>query len=128
MPHLTIEYSANLEAEGRIAALCQALRATLLGTGLLEEGAIRVRALPCPHYAVADMLPENAFAAMVLRVGAGRDISDRQAVGRSIMAVAEAHFASQLAQPHFALSLDMIENDPTQTWKTNSIHPRLRAG
>lgn len=128
MPHLTIEYSSNLEAEGRIAALCQALRAALLGTGLFEEGAIRVRALPCPHYAVADMLPENAFAAMVLRIGAGRALADRQSVGRAIMAVSEAHFADHLSQPHFALSLDIVENDPHQSWKKNAIHPRLRAG
>lgn len=128
MPHLTIEYSANLETGGRIDALCQALRATLLGTGLFEEGAIRVRALPCPHYAVADMMPENAFAALLLRIGAGRAMADRQATGRALMAVAEAHFAEHLSRPHFALSLDIVENDPAQSWKTNAIHPRLRAG
>jgi 5-carboxymethyl-2-hydroxymuconate isomerase len=37
------------------------------------------------------------------------------------------HFADRLAAPHFALSLDVVENDPTLSCKTNSIHPRLRA-
>ena len=72
MPHLTIEYSANLDPTGDLAGLCLRLRMALLQTGLAEEGALRVRALPCPHYAVADLLPENAFAALVLRIGAGR--------------------------------------------------------
>ncbi|NGM47599.1 5-carboxymethyl-2-hydroxymuconate isomerase [Rhodobacter sp. SGA-6-6] len=127
MPHLTIEYSANLEAAGDLPGLCLALRRALLDTGLFEEGAVRVRALPCPHYAVADLLPQNAFAALVLRIGAGRGPEDKARVGRAVMAAAEAHFAALLAEPHFALSLDIVENDPALSWKTNAIHPRLRA-
>ena len=127
MPHLTIEYSANLEAGGDLPGLCLALRRALLETGLFEEGAIRVRALPCPHYAVADLLPQNAFAALVLRIGAGRYAADKARLGRAVMAAAEAHFAALLAGAHFALSLDVAENDPALSWKTNAIHPRLRA-
>lgn len=126
MPHLTIEYSTNLEAAGDLAGLCQALRTALLATGIFEEGAVRVRALPCPHYAIADLLPDNAFAAMILRIGAGRSLSDKQRVGEDVLAAARAHFAAFLAAPHFALSLDIVENDPALSWKLNSIHPRLR--
>ena len=75
MPHLTIEYSANLEAAGDLPGLCLALRRALLDTGLFEEGAVRVRALPCPHYAVADLLAENAFAALVPISAGKRDRS-----------------------------------------------------
>ncbi len=127
MPHLTIEYSANLDTAGDLDGLCAALRGTLLETGIFEEGAIRVRALPCPHYAIADMLPENAFAAMILRIGAGRSLSEKQRAGEAALATARAHFAACLASPHFALSLDIVENDPALSWKLNTIHPRLRA-
>ncbi len=127
MPHLTIEYSANLEATGDLPGLCLTLREALLATGLFEEGAVRVRALPCPHYAVADLLPQNAFAALVLRIGAGRSPEDKSRLGKAVMATAEGHFAARLAEPYFALSLDIVENDPALSWKTNTIHPRLRA-
>lgn len=127
MPHLTVEYSANLEAQGDMAGLCLALRSALMGSGIFEKGAIRVRAMPCPHYAVADLLAENAFAALVLRIGAGRSQDDKTRVGVAVMKAAQAHFAAALARPHFALSLDIVENDPALSWKTNSIHPRLRA-
>ena len=127
MPHLTIEYSANLEAGGDLPGLCQTLHAALMATGLFELGAVRVRALPCPHYAVADLLPENGFAALLLRIGQGRSPEDRQRLGQALMAAAEAHFAAQLAKPHFALSLDILENSAATSWKTNSLHPRLRA-
>ncbi|MEZ5797190.1 MAG: 5-carboxymethyl-2-hydroxymuconate Delta-isomerase [Paracoccaceae bacterium] len=128
MPHLTVEYSANLDATGDLPGLCRALRDALLETGLYEIGAIRVRAIPCPHYAVADLLPQNAFAALLLRIGAGRSPADKTRTGQALMAVASRHFATALAAPHFALSLDIVENDPALSWKTNSLHPRLRAG
>lgn len=124
MPHLTIEYSANTDAD--LTALCQSLHGVMLQSGLFELGAIRVRARPCPHYAVADLLPENAFADMVLRIGKGRSDSEKQAIGAALMQAAEAHFAAMLARPHFALSLEVQEISAPFSWKTNAIHPRLR--
>lgn len=126
MPHLSIEYSANLEAGGDLGLLCSRLRETMLASGLFEIGAIRVRARPCPHYAIADQLPQNAFADMILRIGAGRSETDKTAIGKALMACAETHFAAQLAQPHFALSLEVQEISAPFSWKTNAIHPRLR--
>jgi 5-carboxymethyl-2-hydroxymuconate isomerase len=124
MPHLTIEYSANIEAH--IAGLCHDLRDVMLASGLFEIGAIRVRARPCPHYAIADELPQNAFADMILRIGKGRSDTEKSAIGNALVGRAETHFASLLAQPHFALSLEVQEISPQFSWKINAIHPRLR--
>lgn len=126
MPHLTIEHSANLSDQTDLAALCRVLHRALLETGLFELGAIRIRALAAAPWLVADGLPENAFADLRLRIGAGRSEADRQAVGARLMAAAEAHFADLLARPHFALSLDVSETDARFSWKRNAIHPRLR--
>jgi 5-carboxymethyl-2-hydroxymuconate isomerase len=127
MPHLTIEYSANLGVRGDIAGLCRALHGAMISTGLFETGAIRVRAIGCADYAVADLMAENAFADMRLRIGAGRSQADKARAGEAIFAAAVAHFAPLFERPHFALSLDIAENDPTLSWKKNAIHPRLRA-
>lgn len=124
MPHLTIEYSANIEPH--IAGLCHGLRDVMLASGLFEIGAVRVRARPCPHYAIADEMAENGFADMILRIGAGRSDADKFAVGKALMACAETHFANLLARPHFALSLEVQEISAPFSWKTNAIHPRLR--
>lgn len=124
MPHLTIEYSANIEAQ--IGGLCHALRDGMLASGLFEIGAIRVRARPCSHYAIADELAENAFADMVLRIGAGRSDADKASVGKALISSAETYFADLLARPYFALSLEVQEISAAFSWKTNAIHPRLR--
>ncbi len=127
MPHLTIEYSANLAAVADLDVVCRALHRAMLDTGLFELGAVRVRALAAAHYAVADLLPENAFAALVLRMGAGRSSDDKAKVGAHVFAEASKAFAPLFATPHFALTLEIIEIDPAFSWKKNAIHPRLRA-
>ena len=126
MPHLTIEYSANLESQSDMDALCRSLHATMMASGLFELGAVRVRARPCPHYAVADLLPENAFADMILRIGRGRSDDEKKALGTALMKAAEIHFAPQLVRPHIALTLEVQEISSTFSWKTNAIHPLLR--
>lgn len=127
MPHLTIEYSANLDASGDIAGLCRSLHAAMLETGVFELGAIRVRALRCTDYAIADLLDQNAFADLRLRIGAGRCATDKARAGEIIFAAAKAHFAPLFETPHFALTLDIAELDQALSWKKNAIHPRLRA-
>lgn len=127
MPHLSIEYSANLGAKADMAGLCRSLHAAMLASGLFELGAIRVRAVCCADYAVADLLTENAFADLRLRLGAGRSTADKARAGEMIFAAAVAHFALLFETPHFALTLDISELEPALSWKKNAIHPRLRA-
>ena len=126
MPHLSIQYSSNLDRETDIAALCKALLDVIAARSIFPLGGIRVRAFPAEHYAIADLHPDNAFADMVFRIGAGRSTAQKAEVGAALMAAAEHHFAAQLARPHFALSLEIIDITPDANWKTNSIHPRLK--
>lgn len=127
MPHLTVEYSANLDEQADIGALCARLAETILSTGLFETGAVRVRAYPARHYAIADRLPENAFADLNFRIGTGRSADEKKAIGEALFAVASAFFAPLFTTPHFALSLEIREIDAALSWKKNAMHPRLRA-
>ncbi len=126
MPHLTIEHSANLAPEAEMQRFCEVLHRTLLESGLFELGAVRVRAFPAVTCVIADRLPDNAFADLRLRIGQGRSEIERRALGQRLMAAAEQFFAARLAGPHFALSLSIEEIDGRFSWKTNSIHSRLR--
>jgi 5-carboxymethyl-2-hydroxymuconate isomerase len=125
VPHLTIEHSLAADSP-EITALVVALHRVLTRDPLFEVGAVRVRAVPCHPVAIADLHPDNAFVAMVLRIGAGRALADRQRVGTGLMQAAEHVLAARLKAPHIALSIDIVENDPDVSWKVNTIHPRLR--
>jgi 5-carboxymethyl-2-hydroxymuconate isomerase len=126
VPHLTVEYSASIEGRADMQALCERLHAAVLGTGLFELGAIRVRALRADHYAVADRLPENGFVDLNFRIGRGRTLEERKRAGDAILAAAEEALAPLLATPHFALSLEIREIDAELSWKRNAMHARLR--
>lgn len=127
MPHVSIEYSANLDERIDIQALCETIHTGALATGFFELGAVRVRAVCCAYYAVADKLPENAFAHITLRLGRGRSAADKKTIGDTIFAAADKFCAPLLATPHFALSFEIVEIDGDLSWKKNAIHPRTRA-
>lgn len=127
MPHLTIEYSEPLEAEADIAGLCRDLHAALIESGLFELGAVRVRAFPARHHAIADLDPRNGFLDIALRIGAGRTPEEARRAGDLLFAAAARRLAAPLAGQHFALSLEVREIDAALSWKRNAIHPRLRA-
>lgn len=127
MPHLSIQYSRNLEATVDLEALCEAVRLAALASGLFEIGAIRVRAVACSHYAIADIAPQNAFLDLEVRIGTGRSAEEKAALGKRLMAVLEGVLAAPLASRHFALSCEIREIDPVFSWRRNAIHERLRA-
>lgn len=127
MPHLSIEYSANLEETADIAALCRAAHKAVLDSGLFEVGAVRVRAFAATHSAIADLLGENGFVDMSLRIGRGRSMAEKKQVGEAIFAAAGEILGDLFKTPHFALSLEIREIDGDLSWKKNAMHARLRA-
>lgn len=127
MPHFRFEYSANLEGKCDFKALARVVHDTILETGLFELGAVRVRAFRADAYAIADLLPENGFIDMSLRLGVGRTAEEKKTVGEKIFAAVSIHVAPLLATPHFALSLEVREIDRELSWKKNEMHARLRA-
>jgi 5-carboxymethyl-2-hydroxymuconate isomerase len=127
MPHFTMEYSSNLDHQVDFDGLCRAVHETIMNAGLFELGAVRVRAIRCDAYAVADLLPQNAFIDMSLRIGKGRSFDERKATGEAIFATVTGFLAPLFQTPHFALTLEVREIDPELSWKKNAIHPRLRA-
>jgi len=128
MPHLTVEYSANVEERADIGGLCDRLLRAVLKTGLFEVGAVRVRAIRCERYAIADAAPDNAFVDLSLRIGQGRSLADKKLVGETIFAAAGEALAPLFESPHFALSLEIREIDRELSWRRNAMHARLRQG
>jgi len=127
MPHFTIEYSANLDGRLDIGAVCEVVRKAAVETGIFPLGGIRVRAIKCEHYAIADGNPNLGFLSMVLRLGEGRDLAARKKAGEHIFKALSSHLDPVFAQSKFALSFDMQINDKETSWKRNNIHEALKA-
>ena len=127
MPHFTIEYSANLDGHLDIGAVCEVVRKAAVETGIFPLGGIRVRAIRCEHYAVADARQDYGFLDMVLRIGEGRDLPTRQKAGERVFQALSNHLDPVFAASKFALSFDMQINDKDTSWKRNNIHDALKA-
>ncbi|MET4272887.1 MULTISPECIES: 5-carboxymethyl-2-hydroxymuconate Delta-isomerase [unclassified Bradyrhizobium] len=127
MPHFTIEYSANLDDRLDIGAACEVVRKAAVETGIFPLGGIRVRAVKCEHYAIADARQDYGFLDMVLRIGEGRDLETRKKAGEQIFQALSRHLDPVFASSKFALSFDMQINDKDTSWKRNNIHDALKA-
>lgn len=126
MPHFTLEYSANLDGRLDMAEVVEIVRKAAVETGIFPLGGIRVRAVRCEHYAIADGRSEFGFLDMVLRLGEGRDLAARKKAGDHIFKALSAYLDPVFATSKFALSFDMQINDKETSWKRNNIHEALK--
>lgn len=126
MPHLILDHSLNLADRVDMQGLCDTLRDAMVETGVFPLGGIRVRALPCATYSIADGDPAYAYLHMTLRIGSGRDEATRLRVAKTLSSVAEAFITPKFDGP-FALSLELSELDPVTSLRpVNSIHTHLK--
>jgi 5-carboxymethyl-2-hydroxymuconate isomerase len=126
VPHFTLEYSANLDDRVDMAELVEIVRKAAAETGIFPLGGIRVRAVRCEHYAIADGRSELGFLDMVLRLGEGRDLATRKKAGERIFKALSDYLDPVFANSRFALSFDMQINDKETSWKRNNIHEALK--
>ena len=71
MPHVVIEYSANLEAEIEPMRLVRAVHAAAFRSPASTPPGVRTRAARREHFLVADGEPSHAFIAVTVRIGPG---------------------------------------------------------
>ena len=125
MPHIQIDYSANLENRLDMAALCTVMRDAAVATGILPLAGIRVRATACTHVVIADGNPDHAFLDISLRLRGGREAEAKRHATQAIFAAAEAFCAEVLATSSLMLSFEMRDIDPDLSPKTSSIRRYL---
>ncbi len=133
MPHLTLEYSADIRRKSDMKALCGKLARCLVaqrtddGKVVYPIGGIRVRALPAEDYCIGDGSQEAAFVHGALKIAAGRSEQTKKSTGDALFEIMKEHFAPLYEQQGLALSLEISEFSETGTWKHNNLHARFRA-
>jgi 5-carboxymethyl-2-hydroxymuconate isomerase len=126
MPHLNIEYSANLEQALDIQALVDRIHETALETGIFPLGGVRTRAEPRKHYKIANGDPLAGYIHMMVRIGSGRDVETRRAAGDKIF-TALCDFTDELYRSRpLALSFELHEIPSDMAWRKNNLHELLK--
>lgn len=126
MPHLNIEYSANLEEALDVQALVDRIHETALETGIFPLGGVRTRAEARKYYRIANGDPQAGYIHMMVRIGSGREVETRRAAGERIFA-ALCDFTDELYQSRpLALSFELQEISPDMAWRKNNLHELLK--
>ena len=129
MPHLIIEYTANIRAEADIAALLRKANDVIIAQdGAFPIGGIRSRAIELTDYRMADGAADYAFVHATLKIGAGRSPEVKNRVCDELFEAIKAHFADLFARRYLALSMELYEFDEGGTYKHNNVHARFRKG
>lgn len=134
MPHLNIQYTANLDSLTDMNALCHTLAATLVAlrgedgvAPLFPVAGTRVMAWPAQHFAVADGRPDRAFIYLNLLITPGRSEAMKKRAGDALLASASAHLDAVFAQHAVGMTLQIDEGMPLYEGKRNNLAAHLDA-
>jgi len=109
MPHLVLEYSANIiekHAMDRLFRVCHETLAKELPT---EINSCKSRALECSSYYVGSGEPGNAFIHAALKVLPGRTPEQLRHVGSKVMETLKSHFSESLQTLSLQITLEVVE-------------------
>ncbi|MDB5870716.1 MAG: 5-carboxymethyl-2-hydroxymuconate isomerase [Ramlibacter sp.] len=133
MPHVIVQYTANLESRVDMPALCRGISATLLeqkddaGGALFPIGGTRVLAYPAQVYAVADGKGDYGFCYINIRIAAGRSDAAKKKAGDAVLARVQAAFAAAFEKNPVGVTIQ-IDESPGQVYdaKHSNLHPLFK--
>jgi 5-carboxymethyl-2-hydroxymuconate isomerase len=126
LPHLIVEYSANIEDQIALDALLDKLHTCALATGVFPLGGLRIRAHRAERYRIADKAPENGFVHLTALIGHGRPLDVQQRAGEELFAVVTEHLAALYERSPLAISLNVQEFHPVLNFKRNNLHEHVK--
>ncbi|MEO7057889.1 MAG: 5-carboxymethyl-2-hydroxymuconate isomerase [Caldimonas sp.] len=129
MPHVVVQYTANLDPEADMGALCHALAEVLVaqrdpaGGRVFPIGGTRVFAYPAHHFSVADGGADRAFVFAVAHIAPGRDPVLVKAAGEAMLGVVQHHFEAIFASRPIGITVQVHESVPAFDAKHSNLHP-----
>ena len=107
MPHLTLEYTDNLNFE--VQPLLARLHRELVATGAINLKGIKSRAIRHSEYRIADGDPNYAFVHVNLLIREGRPLEIQKNAAQRVMAVLKEAFGYRFEDNYLSLSVDIKE-------------------
>lgn len=125
MPHLIIEYSANIENDLQLDKMIKTLHEVTAGIEAFPLAGLRTRAQKRDHYRIADGHPDNSFVHLSLQIGSGRTVEVRQAAGEVIFDRLVSYLQPVSAERPLAISFEIQELASQTNYKTGNIRDYL---
>jgi 5-carboxymethyl-2-hydroxymuconate isomerase len=107
MPHLTLEYSDNIEVD--VQPLLTRLHEEVVATGAINLKGIKSRAIKHTQYRLADGDPDYAFVHVGLLIREGRPIEIQKEATQRVMKVLKETFGHLFEKRKLSLTVDLKE-------------------
>jgi 5-carboxymethyl-2-hydroxymuconate isomerase len=107
MPHLTLEYSDNIEVD--VQPLLARLHEEVVATGVINLKGIKSRAIKHTQYRIADGDPDYAFVHVGLLIREGRPIEVQKEATQRVMKVLKETFGHLFEKRKLSLTVDLKE-------------------
>jgi 5-carboxymethyl-2-hydroxymuconate isomerase len=126
MPHIIVEYSANIEEKIRVPQLLAAVHEAVEQTKVAELAGLRTRAERRDEFRIADNNPSNGFVAIIVRIAQGRTLETRKMLLEAVTAAANKHLEPVFTTAPLALSIEVQEIDPVLRVNRSNIREWMR--
>ena len=127
MPHLMIDYSANIEPDIDMSRLCENLRAIATEIEAFPIAGVKVRAVRVDHYAIADGNPAHGFIDISVRIREGRDLETKKQAVDAIFNAANDFVSPIMQKRSLALSVELRDITAELAPKSGTIRKYLGA-
>ncbi|WP_073353878.1 5-carboxymethyl-2-hydroxymuconate Delta-isomerase [Lampropedia hyalina] len=117
MPHITIEYTRNIDGFSPRQALA-VVNQTLLDSGHFQPPQIKSRAIALDDYLVGTDPQGQGFVHVQAAIMAGRSLQERQALSQQVLESLRELVQHIPRQIHVQLTVDVIEIQPDTYAKT----------
>lgn len=107
MPHLTLEYTDNLDFD--VQPLLARLHAELVATGAINLKGLKSRAVRQSEYLIADGNPNYAFVHVNLLIREGRPVEVQQEIAQRVLTVLKETFGTRFENGYMSISVDIKE-------------------
>ncbi len=124
MPHVIVEYSANIEADITPQRLVEDIHAAAIGAGVAEALAIRTRLMRRDVFRVGDGSPENAFVHIDIRGRKGRSLEQKKTMVQVIYDQANKTLDHVFKARPLALTVEFHEIDSDTRLLRNGLRER----
>jgi 5-carboxymethyl-2-hydroxymuconate isomerase len=107
MPHLTLEYTDNLDFD--VQRLLARLHSELVATGAVNLKGLKSRAVRHSEYRIADGNQEYAFVSVNLLIKEGRPVEVQKDMTQRVLAALKETFRERFENGYLSLSVDIKE-------------------
>ena len=125
MPHVIVEYSANIEADIPPQRLVEEIHQAAITSGIAEPVAVRTRLKRREHYRVGDGNPANAFVHIDIRGRKGRSLEQKKAMVQTIYDQANRTLDHVFKARPLALTVEYHEIDSDTRLLRNGMRERI---